>query len=159
MNQQSGKWCSLAFFLLGCYTLEVFGGWLTSTSVHSWYVTLNKPGFNPPGRVFGPVWTMLYGMIAISGWIVYSRPTSNKKVLGLFIYGMQLLLNVLWSFLFFFLKSPLFALLDVIILFMLIVWMISVFWSLSKYAAWLLFPYLIWTGFALVLNIGIVMLN
>ncbi len=155
----SYKFRSLFFFLLLCFAVEIAGGWLTQTSVNDWYQTLNKPSFNPPNWVFGPVWTVLYVLIAVSGWLVYCTPDSSSRRRGLVIYGVQLCLNVLWSFCFFFLKNPWLGFLDILALLGVIAGMIVLFWPVSRAASVLLWPYLIWTCYAMLLNASIVILN
>lgn len=150
---------SLCFFLVLCLLIEVLGGKLTDTSVATWYYTLQKPIWNPPNWLFGLVWTLLYICIAISGWLIFIKPPSKKRIKALFIYAAQLLFNLLWSFLFFFLQSPLLGLLDIALLLIFIFMTIGAFWSLSRLAAYLLIPYFAWTLYAATLNGAIWILN
>lgn len=156
---QNGKWTSLALFLILCYGVAFIGGWLTDTTVHTWYTQLNKPAWNPPDWVFGPVWTVLYFMIALSGWIVYSLPASREKNIALGLWGLQLFLNFIWSYFFFYLENPLWALMDITALIAAVSGTILLFKPLSKNAALLLVPYLIWILFAFTLNFAIWILN
>jgi tryptophan-rich sensory protein len=136
------------------------GSIATSGSVSSWYQTINKPSFNPPDWVFGPVWTTLFILMGISLYIVWSKGLKKKgvkKALG--VFGVQLGLNILWSFLFFGLKSPLYALIEIVILWAAILYTIILFHKISKKAAYLLIPYILWVSFAFVLNLAIFLVN
>lgn len=130
------------------------GSIATVSSVKTWYVTtLIKPSFNPPAWIFGPVWTFLFVLMGISLYIARSKKISLKW------FWIQLLLNLVWSFLFFGFKMPLVAFIEIIILWIAILMNIKSFWSKSKAAALLLFPYLFWVTFASFLNFTIVRLN
>jgi benzodiazapine receptor len=159
IKKYSSLWLSLAGFILICFLIEMLGGWLTGTSVLTWYPSLKKASFNPPPWVFGPVWTILYVIIAISGWLIFCTPKSKKRERALYIYGFQLVLNLLWSFFFFFLQSPFLGFLDIIALLVSIIWMAILFWPLSRGAFWLLLPYFFWTCYASILNGAILVLN
>ena len=135
-------------------------GFFTSFSVNTWFKTLNKPSFNPPSWVFAPVWTTLYIMMGISFYIIWkSHAKLEKRYTGYTYYWLQLALNFLWSFLFFYFNRPDFALVDIIILFIMIASTIISFRKVSKTAAWLLAPYLCWVAFATALNFEIWRLN
>ena len=135
-------------------------GYFTSSSVNSWFKMLNKPSFNPPSWVFAPVWTTLYIMMGISFYIIWSSHAKlEKRYTGYTYYWLQLVLNFLWSFLFFFYKRPDLALIDIVILFIMIASTIFSFRKVSKTAAWLLAPYLCWVAFATALNFEIWRLN
>ncbi|MBW2981050.1 tryptophan-rich sensory protein [Candidatus Woesearchaeota archaeon] len=132
----------------------------TSGSVSTWYQTINKPSFNPPDWVFGPVWTTLFILMGISLYIIWSKGLKKKgvkKALG--IFGVQLALNILWSFLFFGLKSPLYGLIEIVILWAAILYTIILFSRVSRTASYLLIPYILWVSFAAVLNFTIFVLN
>lgn len=135
------------------------GSFFTSTSVYDWYPTLKKPPFNPPNWIFGPVWTTLYILIGISLYLVWSLDFGGKKWLAIGVFSLNLFLNMLWSFFFFGLKSPLFALIEIIILWIIILVNIIIFYGISKYAGFLLIPYLLWVTFATILNFSIYTLN
>src|SRR5215211_2273779 len=146
----------------------VIGSIFTSESVSTWYQTIEKPSFNPPNWLFGPVWTMLYVMMGISLFLVW-RATStatfhedrrSRKELAAFIaFGTQLILNVLWSFLFFGLRSPQLAFAEIMILLISIVMTIVIFSKISKLAAVLMLPYAGWVTFASFLNLQIWLVN
>jgi len=138
------------------FVASAIGGFFTATSVSSWYSTLNKPGFNPPNWVFGPVWSILYLLMGISLYLAWLKKSDKYAFL---IFGIQLFLNVLWSVLFFGLRQPLYAFIEIIFLFAAILIMIRYFYRISKEAAYLLLPYILWVGFAAVLNYFIVVLN
>jgi len=130
------------------------GSIATVSSVKTWYVTtLIKPTFNPPAWIFGPVWTFLFVLMGISLYIARSKKISLKW------FWIQLLLNLIWSFLFFGLKLPLVAFIEIIFLWIAILMNIKSFWPKSKAAAILLFPYLFWVTFASFLNFTIARLN
>lgn len=130
------------------------GSIATASSVKTWYVTtLVKPTFNPPSWVFGPVWTFLFVLMGISLYIARSKKINLKW------YWIQLFLNLAWSLLFFGLKLPLIAFIEIVILWIAILMNIKSFWPKSKAAAILLFPYLFWVSFASFLNFTIARLN
>jgi tryptophan-rich sensory protein len=136
------------------------GGFFTSTSVSTWYVELNKPVFNPPNWVFGPVWTALYILMGISLYLVWSKGIKTKKAkAAVTIFSIQLALNILWSVIFFGLKSPLFAFIEIVFLWSAILMTIIYFYRISKPAAYLLLPYILWVSFAAVLNCFLFILN
>ena len=132
------------------------GGLFTASSVSSWYVTLNKPSFNPPSWVFGPVWTILYLLMGISLYLVWSKKFSKPAFI---FFGVQLFLNALWSILFFGIKSPLFAFIGITLLWTAIFITIIYFYKLNKLSSYLLIPYILWVSFAAVLNFAIFLLN
>ena len=135
------------------------GSFFTASSVDSWFTTINKPSFNPPGWIFAPVWTTIYILIGLSFYLVWRNNfgEARKKVIS--VYFMQLLFNLLWSVLFFGLKSPLLGLIDIIILLILIIANTIIFYKISKTAGYLLIPYLLWVSFASILNFSIFLLN
>lgn len=136
------------------------GGIFTSSKIPTWYATLVKPSWQPPSWVFGPVWTTLYFLMGYASAMVWDRRAqSSVAMVALVAYGIQLVLNALWSFLFFGLESPAAALVGIIALWFAIVITIVLFWRVSHTAAWLLVPYLLWVSFASVLNFTIWRLN
>ena len=140
--------------------LGSLSGVSTSTSVNTWFTTLEKPFFNPPNWVFGPVWTILYIMMGIAAgrvWALGTETAGVKKALVLFTA--QLLLNFLWSLLFFGMKSIGVALIDIVLMWIVIVLTMHAFKTLDKMAYRLMWPYLIWVSFATALNVGILYLN
>ena len=154
------KALKLAVSIIACLLAGFIGGIFTSSSVSTWYETLNKPSFSPPNWVFGPVWTLLYILMGISFYIVWLKSFKEKEVKkAAAIFAVQLLLNMLWSILFFGLKSPLAAFIEVVLLWLAICLTILQFSKISKPAAYLLVPYILWVSFASVLNLAIVLLN
>lgn len=147
------NWVALAVFVIIVFAVAAFGAMFTPGE---WYATLEKPSWNPPNWIFGPVWTLLYVMIAISGWLVWQR-TGPGLAMGL--YAFQLVLNAAWSWLFFGRQAIGAALVDIIVLLSLIVATIVVFWPVSRVAAGLLVPYALWVAFATLLNMTIWRLN
>lgn len=131
------------------------GSVATASSVNTWYPELNKPGFNPPGWLFGPVWTTLYLLMGIADQIVSQKGDSAEAQQARTIYRIQLLLNALWSILFFGRRSPGAALIEIVFLWAAIFMTVVAFARISQLAALLLVPYLIWTSFAAVLNASI----
>lgn len=151
------QWLVLAGFVALCLAVAAFGGWITAASVVDWYPTLNKPEWNPPSWIFGPVWTTLYIMMAVAAWLVWKQGAGTSFALGLFFA--QLALNSLWSILFFGARSPALALLDIAALWVALALTIHAFFKRSKPAGWLLIPYIAWVSFAAVLNFRIWQLN
>lgn len=150
----------LAASVIIALSAGAIGSIFTSASLFTWYAGIAKPSFNPPDWVFGPVWTLLFVLMAISLFLVWKKGTHKKAVrIALFIYAVQLLLNILWSALFFGLQNPFFAFLEIIVLWAAILLTIVFFHRISRPAAWLLVPYLLWVSFAAVLNITIYLLN
>ncbi len=138
----------------------VIGSLFTSSAVNGWYLTIEKPALNPPSWIFGPVWTLLYVLMGIAAFIVWKKGWSRRDVrLALFIFVFQLFLNASWSIIFFGLKSPGWALLELIILWFVIIWMMIVFYKISKSTIYLILPYLLWISFAGYLNYAIWSLN
>ena len=143
-----------------CLLIGFLSGFATQSSVNDWYAALNKPSFNPPNWIFGPVWTVLYIMMGIAAGIVWSKGFYHKWVkTALYHFGFQLLFNALWSVVFFGFQSPFWALLVILVLMMLILGTIRWFNVVSRLAAYLMIPYFLWVCFASLLNYRIWMLN
>lgn len=138
----------------------IIGSVFTTSSVSSWYLTLTKPDLNPPSYVFGPVWTTLYALMGIAAFLIWKKGLDRKDVkvaLGIFI--IQLVLNTLWSIIFFGLHSPGAALVEIVFLWLAILATIIAFYKISRAAAYLLLPYILWVSFAAYLNYSIWVLN
>ena len=135
-----------------CFLAAAIGGYATASSVDGWYADLVKPSWNPPNWIFGPVWSTLYLMMAIAAWLVWKNKgfEKSKIALGWFVY--QLLLNLLWSLLFFGLEQTGWAVVEIVALWTAIAITIVLFYQHSKLAAGLLVPYLLWVSFAAFLN-------
>jgi tryptophan-rich sensory protein len=133
-------------------------GYYTASNIQSWYITLIKPSFNPPNYVFGPVWTTLYIIMGISFYMIWSSTKINKnKLIGIYLF--QLILNFLWSFIFFKYHAIGIAAIEIVVLWLSILTMIIMFYKNNKWAALINIPYLLWVSFASVLNISIYLLN
>ena len=149
--------------LLICLTIPLvigsISGILTAGNITTWYVTLNKPGFNPPNYLFGPVWTLLYLLMGVSLYFVWQAPASVDKRNALVIFAIQLALNFAWSFLFFEFKQLGVALVEILLLWACILATIVLFSRINKTAAYLQIPYLLWVSFATLLNFSIWQLN
>ena len=124
-----------------------------------WYAGLERPSWNPPNWLFAPVWTVLYALIAVSGWLVVRRAGLARAAPALIPYGVQLVLNGAWSWLFFGLERPGLALADILALLAAIAVTVALFWRIRPLAGALLVPYLLWVGFAAALNWQIWVLN
>ncbi len=143
-----------------CFLAGGIGSFFTSQAIPGWYQNINKPFFNPPNWIFGPVWTVLFFMMGISLYSIWRKEAPEKqKRSAVLIFSVQLLFNTLWSAAFFGLKSPLFGLITIIILLALIAINISKFYKISKEAGILLLPYIVWVFFAAFLNFAIWRLN
>jgi tryptophan-rich sensory protein len=148
------KLLKLFLAIIICEGAGLIGSIFTFNAVNTWYVTLHKPFFNPPSWIFGPVWTILYLLMGVSLYLVW-----NTKKITLKWFWIQLVLNMLWSVLFFGLKNPTVALLEIMLLWLAILMTVKSFWKYNRTASWLLLPYLLWVTFASVLNLFIVLLN
>ena len=122
----------------------------------AWYESLVKPSWNPPNAVFGPVWTILYVMIAIGGWLLWQH---GRPRVAIALWGAQMILNALWSYLFFGLKQPGVAFAEIVVMWLVIGALVIVSWRHSRAASLLFVPYLLWVSFAAVLNFTIWRLN
>lgn len=150
----------LIFSIIICQLAGVIGSFFTVSNITSWYIDLNKPLLNPPNWVFGPVWITLYFLMGIALFLVWNKGLQsrfNRNAIILFM--VQLLLNSLWSIVFFGLHQLLFSIFVIILLWLLIFINIVQFGRISKTAAYLLVPYILWVSFASYLNIAIYILN
>lgn len=155
----ANKLLSLGGFLTLCFLIAFLGSFATHASLDPWYQDLAKASWNPPAWVFGPVWTILYVMIAVAGWRLYLSPPSTLRRKALLFYAVQLFLNFAWSFLFFYFQSPLLGLIDISLLPLFIGFTIRAAWSISRVSSFLLIPYFLWTLYAFSLNLAIYHLN
>ncbi|MBC7588433.1 MAG: tryptophan-rich sensory protein [Chitinophagaceae bacterium] len=144
------------FFTVG---LGLLSGLFTVPEIGTWYVKLNKPSFNPPNYLFGPVWLLLYTFMGISFYLIWIKPASQVRTAGVLFFLFQFVLNIFWSFIFFKLHNLGWAFAEIILMWLLILFTINEFRKLSSTAAWLLVPYILWVGFAAVLNFSIWRLN
>jgi tryptophan-rich sensory protein len=145
----------LAAWIALCFVAAAIGGRLTATSVDGWYDTLRKPAWNPPKWVFAPVWSALYLMMAVAAWLVWRQPGTRRSRVPLVLFAVQLGLNVGWSALFFGLRSPGAAAIEIVVLWVAILATTVAFWRLQRLAGLLLLPYLAWVAFAAALTVAI----
>ncbi|MFH1300567.1 MAG: TspO/MBR family protein [Planctomycetota bacterium] len=153
------RWIGLIVFLVICISAGGVGALATTPEIAGWYRTLTKPPWNPPDYVFGPVWTTLYVLMAIAGWLVWKPAGFRKAALPLSLFAVQLFLNVVWSFIFFGMHQPGWAFMEIIVLWLTIVATTITFFRCSKLAGWLFVPYLTWVSFASILNFAIWRMN
>ncbi|MEO5924851.1 MAG: TspO/MBR family protein [Bryobacteraceae bacterium] len=142
-----------------CLAAGGLGSLATSAKIPTWYATLAKPSWNPPNWLFAPVWTTLFVLMAVAAWMVWTRRAQASASAALVLFAVQLVLNTLWSFLFFGAENPGAAMLEIVVLWIAIAATIWTFRKISSPAAWLLAPYLAWVSFASCLNYAIWQLN
>ena len=149
--------------LLICIAIPLVSGSLSGLAIadhiSSWYSTLNKPSFNPPNYLFGPVWSVLYILMGIGLYLILQTPKSAMRTKSIMLFAVQLILNLSWSFIFFNAQSLFAALIIIGILWIAILMMMIYFHTLSPIASYLQIPYLLWVSFASVLNAAIWLLN
>ena len=156
MNTKS--WLMLIVFLGVCLGVGALGSIPTASSVRNWYPGLRKPPGTPPSWVFGPVWTTLYVLMAFSAWLVWRQYGWGARA-ALLIFCAQLALNLAWSGIFFGARQPGFAFVEIVILWLAILFTITIFHPLNAASAYLLLPYLLWVTYAAYLNCGIWVVN
>jgi translocator protein len=150
----------LVVCIVACQCAGLLGSVFTISAIPTWYATLQKPPFTPPNWLFGPAWTTLYLLMAVAAFIIWRKGLNTqdvKKALVLFL--VQLVLNALWSVIFFGLRSPFWGIVVIVALWIAILFTILKFFKLSTAAGALLIPYILWVSFASVLNISIWILN
>lgn len=151
---------SLLGLIILCQGIGAAGALFTAEAVGSWYVEIKKPFFNPPAWVFGPVWTILYIMMAVACWMILNSPKKEPlRKSALILFFTQLFVNGIWSPLFFGLKNPALAFADIVVLWVLIGLTVRVFLRIHKTAGRLMIPYWFWVSFAAVLNFSLWQLN
>jgi benzodiazapine receptor len=150
----------LAASVILCILIGSSGSLFTTPKISTWYTALNKPFFTPPNWLFAPVWFTLFTLMGFSLYIILDKGLQAKGVKpAIYTFSIQFVLNIAWSFLFFWLESPILGLIGITALWLAIAATIWDFRKLSKTAAWLLFPYMAWVTIAMGLNIGILLLN
>ena len=153
-------WIKVTVCILLCLSAGVIGSYFTVAAIPDCYATLAKPSFSPPNWVFAPVWTLLYILMGLAAASVWNKGLHNPQVrTALVAFLIQLILNTIWSVLFFGLRSPLYGLIDILFLWAMILVTIAQFSKVSTPAALLLIPYILWVTFASGLNLGIFLLN
>lgn len=154
------KAIGIIFAIVICELAGLVGTVFTTPSIAGWYAGLTKPPFNPPNGIFGPVWTVLYALMGLAAYLVYEKRSKKPEAArALTVFGIQLLLNALWSIVFFGIHSILGGLVVIVLLWAMILATILVFRGISKAAAVLLVPYILWVSFAAVLNTSLYVLN
>lgn len=155
------KYVKIIIVVIVCLLVGYLSSFVTKEGVITWYPTLKKPFFNPPNWIFAPVWSVLYVCIGIAGGLVWRELDTDKELVkkALFFFVAQLLLNAMWSYLFFGLHNILLALIEIILLWLIIYETYLLFKKINKTAAFLFIPYLVWVAFATILTISIYILN
>jgi len=155
------KYTKIAILVVTCLAIGYVSGMVTQSSIKTWYPTIIKPAFNPPNWLFAPVWTILFIFMGIAGGLVWSQIDQKREEVtkALIFFAIQLIFNALWSILFFGLKNPMLALIEIVLLWLVIYETFVKFNKIDKIAGYLLIPYLIWVGFAAFLNLNIWWLN
>ena len=143
-----------------CQLAGIIGSVFTFSAIPEWYLFLNKPFFSPPNWLFAPAWIILYTLMGISLYLALEKGLlEQKNKMPLYFFSAQLVLNALWSILFFGLRNPLLGLIEIIVLWIFIALTIKEFYSIDKRASYLLIPYILWVSFASALNFAIFLLN
>ncbi|MFA6549724.1 MAG: TspO/MBR family protein [Candidatus Margulisiibacteriota bacterium] len=150
---------ALVLFLLVPLAVGFLGSFVTISNIPTWYAGLNKPFFNPPNWLFGPAWTFLYITMGIAAFLVWKSEPSSARNTALIFFGIQLLLNAIWTPIFFGAHMLLLAFFELVLLWVFILLTIVKFSTVSLPAAWLLAPYVLWVSFASVLNFSVWWLN
>jgi tryptophan-rich sensory protein len=150
----------LAVSIVLCQAIGFLGSFFNRQAIPGWYAGLKKPVFNPPNWVFAPVWTLLFLLMGISFYLIWSSQAAGKiKMMAMGAFFIQLLLNFFWSYFFFYLNNPLAGLIEIVLLLVMIAVTMALFYQINQWAAWLLLPYLLWVCFAAVLNYSLWKLN
>lgn len=152
-------WIALLLWFGICFGVAALGSWLTASEIAGWYRTLRLPYFAPPTWVYGPVWTLLYALMAIAAWQVWLTAPSLMRSRGLILFAIQLALNLAWSWMFFHEHEIGAALGDLIVLWIVVGITTLVFAQIAHMAAWLMTPYWAWLSFAAILNAAFWRLN
>jgi benzodiazapine receptor len=139
--------------------IGAIAGLFTAQAIPDWYATLNRPSFNPPNWLFGPVWTALYFLLGISFFLIWKVDPSKERNYAILVFLLQLLLNFGWSFFFFYFKMIGLAFVEISVLWISIVIMLLLFYKIRPMAAYINIPYLLWVTFATILNAGYYILN
>lgn len=154
------QYLKLITSLVVCQLAGIIGSVFTVSAIPTWYAQLDTPFFNPPSDVFAPVWITLYLLMGISLYIIWSKGVdSRQSKLALILFAIQLVLNSLWSIIFFGSQAPLLAFIEILFLWTAIVLTMVYFYRISRAASYLLIPYILWVSFAAVLNFAIFYLN
>jgi len=147
------------FFLFVTFLAAFIGNFFTAPNIQNWYAVLEKPSFSPPNWLFGPVWTILYFLMAVSAFLIWQERESPQRKKALTLYFVQLALNTLWSIIFFGWHNLGLAFVEIIFLWFFIFLTLTTFYRIKKLSGILFIPYLIWVSFASILNLAIWQLN
>jgi benzodiazapine receptor len=159
MEDRTQTVIALLIALLLCYGAAALGGLVGARGGGAWYADLEKPSWTPPSWVFGPVWTVLYGMMAAAVWLIWLDRRRGRAAAPMLLFAVQLALNAAWSPLFFALRRPDLAFADIVLLWLALVATVWLFLKRRAIAGLLLVPYLLWVSFAAALNLTIWRLN
>ncbi len=152
------NWILLITLIVGCNLIGALGAIWTSSD-GTWYKEIKKPSFNPPNWIFGPVWTLLFSLMGITLYLIWISPPSKIKTIALIFFEIQFIFNVLWSYLFFGANNPFLSLIEIFILLIFILITGIYFYTINKFAGYLLIPYFLWVSFASFLNYNLWTLN
>ena len=152
----NNKYLSLITIVLITFSASAIGGVVTSIYKEPWYSQIIQPSFSPPASVFGPVWTTLYILMSISIWLNW---ITNKNKKSIKIYFVHIFFNGMWSIVFFGFHQILLALLNLLLIIFFIIWLMRIYYSNNKLSFLLMLPYLLWSSYALILNVSLLYLN
>lgn len=153
-------WVGPALIVLAVVVVQAGGGFITVTTINEgWYAGLLKPAWTPPARVFGPVWTVLYTLMAAAACVVWANRRTHDIRRPMLAFAVQLGLNLLWSVLFFGLRSPTAAFAEIVVLVALVATTLVLFHRVNRWAGYLLIPYLLWVVYASTINLGVATMN
>ena len=159
-NGNSVKIAKLVISIIICQIVGLMGSFFTMPAIDSWYQTINKPIFTPPNWVFAPVWVVMFLLMGVALFFIWDKESKNgEKKAAIVVFVFQFILNILWSFIFFTLKSPIGAFVEIMALWIMVLFTIITFSKVSKTAGYLLLPYIIWVSFAAFLNFIIILIN
>jgi len=147
-------------WLILCLSVGAISSLFTAPAIQSWYSALAKPAFNPPNWLFAPAWTLLYLLIGMAAYLVWAKGNERKEVRGaLYLFLIQLALNFLWSLVFFHWHALWWAFAEIVVLWLVILCTILKFRPISRFAMYLMVPYILWVSFAAILNLSVAILN
>lgn len=159
VNRSTRSALALVGFLAATLAVGLLGGGIAAPAIADWYLTLAKPPLTPPGTIFAPVWTVLYLLMAVAAWLAWRTRSSSCRNSGLRLWWAQLVVNLAWTAVFFGLRAPGVALIDLLLLIAAIASLMRPFHTIRPLAAWLMVPYLAWCCFAMYLDAGIWWMN
>ena len=152
----SNKYLSLFFIIIITFLPSVIGGVVTSIYKEPWYTEIIRPSFSPPDWVFGPVWTTLYILMSVAIWLNW---IFNREVKTIKIYFYHIFFNSIWSIIFFGFHQIFLAMINLVVILFFILWLMKIYYKNSKISFLLMIPYLLWSSYALLLNMSIFYLN